>query len=306
MTRWLKRTTALAVALPALVFSSVRIDADLPYDSAYADSVIRLTEARLRPLLGEVSVDSSELFIVTSEAKFDSLAGGSIPDWGAGVAIPHRRRIVIKSPLILPGDKALGELVAHEYTHLALARRLGLVEAPRWLNEGMAMYLSAEWDWADNLAVGWATVAGNTVALGEIERLNRFGGAKAEIAYAESYLAFKYFLDSYGVSGLHILLDRLAAGQDIGRAMVAATGGDPTSFEKEFAKFLGARYNLLTVLFTSEMFWVILALLFVVGIVAARLRRRRRFAELDRYEQLHSTDFDYGTREKPDDDDRWD
>ena len=286
--------------------NAYRIITDIPDDGAYADSVLQVTQKRLNTLIGSFRVTPLDIFIVTSEEKFDSFAGSSIPDWGAGVAIPYRDLIVIKSPLILPGDKSLGELVAHEFTHIALARRLKRPQPPRWLNEGMAMYLSAEWGWADNVSVSWAVVLGATIPLSEIENLNRFEADIARVAYSESYLAFKFFIDTYGESSLNILLDRIAAGAQPDRAFIAATGMNCAGFEREFSAYLHGRYNMLTLIFDSNLLWIMMALIVVIGFILSRLRRKKRLEEFDEYEKYHSTDFDYGEVEKPDEDDRWD
>jgi hypothetical protein len=294
----------LATALWAV--PSYRIIADIPGDAAYADSVITVTAARLSNLIGPSATDSIDVFIVSSNARFDSLTGPSIPDWGAGVAMPHKNRIVVKSPLILTGEKSLGELVAHEFSHIALSRAVRSQPVPRWLNEGMAMYSSAEWGWGDNLAMGWAVISGNIIPLSKIEQLNRFQSGQAQVAYSESYLAFRYFLDTYGRSGLRILLAGLAEGHSIDDAFVSATGTDQAGFGREFSIYLHGRYNVITMIFNSNILWILLALLIVVGFVLYLFRRKKRFAEFDEYDKYHSTDFDYGEVEEPDEDKPWD
>lgn len=296
----------LILAGTAVSNNAYRIITDIPEDGAYADSVLQVTQKRLNLLIGSFRVAPLDIYIVTSEDRFDSLAGPSVPDWGAGVAIPHRNLIVIKSPLILRGEKSLGELVAHEFSHIALARRLKRHQGPRWLNEGMAMYLSAEWGWSDNLSVSWAVVLGAIIPLREIENLNRFEKDIAQVAYSESYLAFKYFIDTYGKSSLNILLDRIAAGASPDRAFIAAIGMRYAGFEREFSAYLHGRYNMLTLIFDSNLLWIMMALVVVVGFILSRLRRKKRLEEFDEYEKYHSTDFDYGEVEKPDEDDRWD
>lgn len=292
---------AAAAAQPARY-----IHADIPGDAAYVDSVIRVTHARLQSLLGAFTDDSLDVYVVADETRFDSLAGGFIPDWGAGVAIPRQGRIVIKSPLILAGEKSLGELVAHEYAHVALARALYFRPVPRWLDEGLAMYVSAEWGWADNVAVGWAVVTGGVVELPEIEKLNRFHGDRAQVAYSESYLAVKYFIDTYGRSGLDILLDGLKGQRGIDDAFVAATGADYRAFEQEFSAVLHGRYNLITMIFSSNLLWILLALVIIIGFILNRITRKKRMQRFDEYEKYHSTDFDYGDPEEPDEDKPWD
>ena len=296
----------LTIVWAAPAQASYRIIADIPADAVYADSVIRVTADRLASLIGPIAADSLDVYIVTRIKAFDSLAGPTIPDWGAAVAIPGQARIVIKSPMILPGDKSLGELVAHEFSHIALAHAMRYRPAPRWLDEGLAMYASAEWGWEDNLAMGWAVIAGNIMPLSEIEKLNRFQGDQAEVAYSQAYLAFTYFLDTYGRSGLAILLDALGSGHDLEYAFVAATGSTAQTFEREFSEFVHGRYNLITLIMGSNVLWVLLALIFILGFILNRLRRRRRLREFDEYEKYHSTDFDYGEVEKPDEDKPWD
>jgi hypothetical protein len=291
---------------PADARTRYRIFAEIPGDSAYVDSVIQVTSVRLSNLIGPISVDSLDVYVVATEDRFRRLAGNAIPDWGAGVAIPFKRRIVIKSPLMLPGQKPLGELVAHEYTHIVLSNAVFRRPVPRWLNEGMAMYASAEWNWGDNLAMSWAVAIGSIIPLNEIEKINRFYDEQAHTAYAESYLAFKYFLDTYGQSGLKILLSNFQSGRRFDYAFVAATGAGQKSFEREFSAYLHRRYNLVSLIFDSNLLWILLAALFVVGIILNRFRRKKKLKEFDEYEKYHSTDFDYGDVEEPDENKPWD
>jgi len=288
------------------VQAAYQIDSDYKSDAHYADSVMKLTEKRLKELIGPFAIDSLRIHIVASEDRFDSLAGSFVPDWGAAVAIPLRRLIVIKSPLILPGDKSLGELVAHEYSHVALAQAVRFRRIPRWLDEGMAMYVSAEWGWGDNLAISWAVVLGSVIPLMEVERLNRFEGNRVRVAYSESYLAVKYFIDTYGVSSLNILLDEIRAGRNWDDAFLTAIGLDHEAFNREFSVFLTGRYNLLTLIFDSNILWILLALIIVVGFILSRINRKKRMDELEEYNKYHSTDFDYGDVEEPDEDKPWD
>jgi hypothetical protein len=295
----------LISAATGLSQPNIRIHADIPGDSAYADSVMAVSTSRLESLLGPIAIDSLDVFIVASQEKFDSLVGSALPDWGAGVAIPYRHRIVIKSPLILPGEKSLGELVAHEFSHIALARSAGYRSLPRWLDEGLAMYTSAEWSWDDNVAMGLAVVFGTSMTLNEIELLNRLPGDRAQVAYSESYLAVRYLLDTYGKSGFQLLLDNLRSGRRLDYAFTTATGADYNAFQQEFLTYLQGRYNIITLLFDSNLLWVLLALVIVLAFVLSRLRRRKRFREMEEYDKLHSTDFDYGKVEEPDEDKPW-
>ena len=283
-----------------------RVQADINTDASIADSVVQVAQVRLNHLIEDFAVDSLDIFIVSSHRKFDSLAGNSIPDWGVGVAIPYRHRIVIKSPLITPGDKSLGELTAHELAHIVLSNAVGFRKVPRWFDEGLAMYISTEWSWSDNLATAWAVVLGGMIPLDDIERLNRFEGEMVRVAYSESFLAFKYFIETYGRSGLNIFLDRIREGRSIDEAFIHATGADHEKFQAEFKIYLSGRYNLIALIFDSNLLWIILGLIVIIGFIIARLNRKRRIRQLEEYDMLHSTDYDYGEVEKPDEDKPWD
>jgi len=280
--------------------------ADIPADSIVCSRAVSFYLAKIEKITGPIEQTPLDIFIVASEERFDSLAGSSIPDWGAGVAMPYRNRIVIKSPIIIPGEKSLVELLAHELSHIALARQTWGQRVPRWFDEGMAMYMSAEWGWSENLSIGTAVVFGATIPLNEIEKLNRFDADKAHVAYSESYLAFRYLHETYGVSSIRILLDNIRRGRSIDNAFIAAIGGDQMVFEREFMTYLHGRYNVITLIVNSNMLWIGLALIVIIGFALSRLRRKKRMDQFDEYEKLHSTDFDYGEVEEPDEENPWD
>ncbi|MFH1699823.1 MAG: peptidase MA family metallohydrolase [Candidatus Zixiibacteriota bacterium] len=298
---------AILICWNGPVLSQVTIRADITYDSIIVDTAIKSTAVHFENLAGAAKHDSLTIYLVNSDDAFDSLVGSAMPDWGAGVAIPHRRIIVIKSPSYFPGEKSLYELTVHEYAHILLSRRVGHRQLPRWINEGMAMYLSAEWGWSDNLSMSWASVMGWTIPLRQIEKLNRFSPGKAETGYAESYLAFKYFLDTYGKSSLVIFIDSIKSGRSYDDAFIDAIGANYFGFEKEFSEFLATRYNLISLIFNSNLLWLILAAIIVIGFIISRIKRKSRMEKLEDYDRLHSSDFDYGDEaEKPHEDNPWD
>ena len=63
---------------------------------------------------------------------------------------------------------------------------------------------------------------------------------------------------------------------------------------------------MLTLIFNSNLIWILMALVIIVGFILNRLRRKKRLEEFDEYDKYHSTDFDYGNVEEPDEDKPWD
>ena len=281
---------------------------DHPQYVTLADSTLQQTRTRLQKLLGNDLDFTAEIFLAGDEAVFDSLIGGLFPDWGAAAAIPARQRIVIKSPDAFPLSRPLPELLSHEYSHLALAHRTGLHEAPRWFDEGLAMVVSMEWAWSDNLIMNLAVVTGQFIPLHEIEQVNRFAESRAHLAYSESYLAVQYLFDVYRIDGVNIFLDEIARGASIDRALVASTGSKYADFETEFRVYLQGRFNLVGLLADTMYFWLFLALITVVGFILWLIKRRAYHRKWEEEERLASTDFDYGDPDHPedvDDDEPW-
>jgi hypothetical protein len=281
---------------------------DSPGQLAVADSVITATRDRLILLLGDSLDYIPEIHIVSLKPRFDSLIGGAFPDWGAAAALPTRGLIVIKSPDAFNVGKSLSELLAHEYSHLALAHRTGWHRAPRWFDEGLAMYVSSEWGWSHNIAMSRAALFGDLLPLGSIEEVNRFSSPRAEVAYAESYQAVKYLFDLYRVDAVTVFLDRIREGASIDSALMAATGSTYVDFNAEFGVYLKGRYNLATLFMDTMYFWLFLALVVIVGAILTYRRRRQYYRKWDEHDKQHSTDFDYGDPDKPetpDDDEPW-
>ena len=281
---------------------------DHPQYITLADSTLQQTRTRLQNLLDNDLDFSSEIFLAGDQAAFDSLIGGLFPDWGAAAAIPVRQRIVIKSPDRFPLSRPLSELLSHEYSHLALAHRTGLHEAPRWFDEGLAMVVSMEWAWSDNLIMNLAVVFGQFIPLDEIEQVNRFSESRAHLAYSESYLAVQYLFDVYRIEGVKLFLDEIARGASMDQALMVSTGSKYADFESEFRVYLQGRFNLVGLLADTMYFWLFLAIITVIGFILWLLRRRTYYRKWEEEERLASTDFDYGDPDNPedaDDDEPW-
>lgn len=274
-----------------------------------ADSILAATKRRLFELTHDTLPYKPAVYIVENAQVFDRLLRGHFPDWGAAAALPEREAIVIKSPAVFNLGKSLPELLAHEYTHLVIAHRCGFYAAPRWFDEGMAMLMSTEWSWSDNLAMGKAAIFQEFIPLKEIKNVNRFNESKAQIAYAQSYLAVDYLIHEYGKEAIDRFLTQIAQGKSVDDALVAASGANYREFQQEFENYLNTRYNAKTILWDTMYFWVALAIIVVIAGLLRYRKRRQYYKKWAMEEQLQSTDFDYGDPEHPekidDEDEPW-
>lgn len=274
-----------------------------------ADSILNQTRRKMITLLRDSLSYKPSIYLLDDLDDFNRLVAGKFPDWGAAAAYPERELIAIKSPLTFNINKSLRELLAHEYTHLAVSHKCGFYEPPRWLNEGLAMDASMEWSWSDNLAMGKAAVFGQFIPLQKIEMVNRFNESKAHVAYAESYLAVQFMLKRYGQNSINLFLTQISQKKTAGDAMYAATGLSMMEFQQDFEKYLSQRFNYASLFMDTIFFWALLAII-VVAAFFMRFRKRRKFyRKWEDEEKYQSTDFDYGDPDNPeqvdDDDEPW-
>ncbi|UCE24288.1 MAG: hypothetical protein JSU74_13520 [Candidatus Zixiibacteriota bacterium] len=281
-------------------------------NASYVDRVERVigrTRERLLNLLRDSLDYRPSVYIVSDQSRFNDLIGGKFPDWGAAAAFPERRLVAVKSPAEFNLNRSLDELLAHEYAHLVLARNTGLFSAPRWFDEGLAMLVSMEWSWSDNLAMSKAAVFGQLVDLSDIEKVNRFSEGKAHVAYAEAYLAVTFLIDTYDREAIGRFVETVARGGSAEEAIWAATGATGQEFEQDFRLHLNRRFNIISLFMDTIFFWLGLSVLVVIGGWLRFRKRRRYYRQWQEDEKLESTDFEYGDPEQPehidDDDEPW-
>ncbi len=274
-----------------------------------ADQVLDSLRPRLIHLLGDSLTYRPSIYIVNSTARFQELVQSKFPDWGAAAAIPFNKMIVIKSPRLFNINKPIEELLAHEYAHLALHERTGFHQPPRWFDEGLAMYVSTEWNWSDYLALSKASIFGQILPLDSIEYLNRFNESQAHVAYAESYLSTRYFYEEYKAKSVQVFLDSIRAGNRVSDALLASTGSTYREFDDEVRLYIQNHYNISTLFMDTMFLWLGLALIVLVAVFVRYRKRRQYYKKWEREERLRSTDFDYGDPDNPervdDEDEPW-
>ena len=137
----------------------------------------------------------------------------------------------------------VGIVIPHELTHLVFDTAVSnpFHFPPRWLNEGLAVYLSGGYGASDKAAVGAAVSAGTLMPLASLvgqfpTTRDRFG-----LAYAESVAAVDYLVRQNGEAALVSLIRSYANGVTDDEAFKAALGLDSAAFDAAWRTGLGAR-----------------------------------------------------------------
>ncbi len=132
-------------------------------------------------------------------------------------------------------------IVAHELTHLVFNETTDnpYHGPPRWLNEGIAVYLS------EGYALEWSSVVSVAARNGTLIPLQGLAGFfpspldQFTLAYGESVSAVDYFIRTYSEQTLWDLVRSYAQGLSDDDAFTAATGTDITTFNEAWMTSLG-------------------------------------------------------------------
>jgi hypothetical protein len=118
----------------------------------------------------------------------------------------------------------------HEMTHAVMNDVVGgeaVVRIPRWLQEGLAMYISGEGD-------GRVKAAAEKLKRSQtIQLLHPLYGMPTAKAYPQYYLAVKYILDRHTINALQALVRNLVQGRDFELALQDAMGLGSTEFQRQ-------------------------------------------------------------------------
>ncbi len=244
----------------------------------HVDLAVRLAEAAGQPTewpgLAPATPGPLKLIVVPDGRRLDSLTLGRAPRWGAGVALPTLRTIVLRAD---GGD--LSRTLRHELAHLALHQQVE-VRVPLWFDEGYAGLAAGEWDRLGTLELNLAVARGALPGLHALDGALRGTETSADAAYALAYSAVAELARRNPSGTLTPLLGLLESGEGFEAAVVAPTGLSLDRFEEQWQGAVRRRYGLATWLLAGGG-WVLIAAA-VLGLVHFRRRAdRSRRAALD-------------------------
>ena len=213
--------------------------------------------------------------VAPDAARFRAWVGPSAPEWGAAIAFPESRRIVMQGRAGASDAGDPLEVLRHELAHMALHERLGN-RPPRWFDEGYASVAAREWRREDVLAANVALALKGTPSLDELDDGFRGGSVAAQSAYALSYRAVTELASLDPDRGLTLFFRYWADGKSLDQAMRQAFGLTLNGFEKEFRRRTSRRYGGLALFADLSIAMLVLTALLLPFLFARRGRDRRR------------------------------
>lgn len=213
-------------------------------DQAFAQRALDIAEAAVvsaAELLGVSEFEPVDFFIYSDSRAFRQALGPATRENVGGEAHPDIRTLFgLIEPSQVDSDW-VEELLAHELAHLVFDAAVNNPYGypPRWLNEGLAVYLTRGYDDGDRAQVEGAARVGSIIPLEGLAgqfptRSTRFG-----LAYAESVSTVDYFVEMHGKAKLVELITSFADGRGVDEAFMAATGESFLSFEDAWLASLG-------------------------------------------------------------------
>jgi tetratricopeptide (TPR) repeat protein len=187
--------------------------------------------------LGNPPRDNILVTLYTEQAFFDVTHA---PGW-SGALNDGKLRIPISGLSSVTPE--LAHVLKHELAHSFITHLSG-GRCPVWLHEGIAQFLEPRSLGSDGRQLSLLFKAQRNIPLNALEgNFLRFSGAEAYVAYAESLAAVWYITDSYGLSDIQTILQRISQGSSTEAALRATIHADYGQLESDMARYLADKYG---------------------------------------------------------------
>lgn len=202
------------------------------------EQAVRETSA----LLGVVEDRPIDFFVYADESSFRAALGPGTRENVGGQAHADIRTLFA---LITPDEiesSWVSSVIPHELVHLVFDTAVDNPYRfpPRWLNEGLATYLSQGYDASDRARVSDAAASGELIPLTGLTGNFPTTYDRFALAYAESTSAVDHLVRTYDRDALISLVRSYREGLTDDEAFERAVGQDVAGFQADWFAALGA------------------------------------------------------------------
>lgn len=196
-------------------------------------------------------------------------------------ADPRQELIVIDYSRMTADPSTIATTLKHELCHLLLHRHIQNANLPKWLDEGVAQWVSGGMAEIimrrDRSVLNRAVLSGSYIRIEDLTE--RFPEDRTSLltAYEESRDLVEYIVREFGTAGLLDILRHLKEGDTPERAIRRGLLIPLDELEREWLKDLRNRATWLTYL-TVHLYQILFflgALLTILGFIRAVIRKRR-------------------------------
>jgi Flp pilus assembly protein TadD len=186
--------------------------------------------------LGIAPRNSILVVLYTEQSFFDVTQA---PSW-SGAVFDGKLRIPINGVTSVTPE--LARVLKHELTHSFISQ-LANGRCPQWLNEGLAQAMEPK-QLSQGKLLAEIFRTQREIPLNALEgSFMAFSSVQATVAYEESLAAVQYINDTYGMSDLQRILERLGQGSSTEAALRATIHSDYGQLEADTGKYLNSKYG---------------------------------------------------------------
>ena len=187
--------------------------------------------------LGVAPRASIPVILYTEQAFFDVTHA---PSW-SGAVNDGKLRIPISGLSSMTSD--LARVLKHELAHSFVNQASG-GRCPTWLNEGIAQAVEPKSLASNGRRLAQLFHAQQAIPFNMLEGgFMRFSSIEAVVAYDESLAAVEYINETYGMSDVERVLERIGQGSSAEAALRSTIHSDYGQLEAEVGKFLAGKYG---------------------------------------------------------------
>ena len=254
-------------------------------------SILEIAEkfyAELPRITRHISDETIKIQVCDTQKAFQASVHAPIQDWAVGCAFPLSRRIIIQNPKqIMAVELQLAQVLRHEIAHVLFGQytRKATKGIPLWFVEGIAIHFSKEWVPGRHETLLKSVFSKSIMPLHELTEKFPVSSKGADLAYAQSQDALRWFVEVNGIEALWAVIDKLHTGMNLNAAFGAVLGYNLDTFDKLWHESLPQRYHWAALLSSSYVFWGGLGGLFLLTYLICWNRRRRQLNKLAQQEE---------------------
>jgi len=236
--------------------------------------------------LGWTASFNSKVVLVRDSKAFQEMVGSAL---FAAYAVPEENLIVIDQSRMSVRPFTIEVTLKHELCHLLLHDHLKGKDIPKWLEEGVCVWVSegiAEIMMEQKRSLlNEALLAGRVIPLRALSRGFPRDRESLPLAYEESKSVVSYMVETHGLEGLLETLRWVRQGHPWEEAVQGALGIPFDELERSWAESLKKRLTWLTYLINNlyEIIFFLAAVLAVFGSWRA-LRKKRAYMKSEEEE----------------------
>ncbi len=202
--------------------------------------LVATLEAEYDDLVRELGIaprNNIPVILYTGQAFFDVTQA---PSW-SGAVNDGKLRIPLEGLTSVTPE--LARVLKHELAH-SFINQLSAGRCPQWLNEGIAQAVEPKSVSSNGRRLAALFQSQHEIPFNALEgSFMRFSSIEAVLAYDESLAAVQYINDTYGMSDIRRILERLGQGSSTETALRGTIHSDYGQLQREVGKYLVDRYG---------------------------------------------------------------